>query len=336
MILQDHKYRGLNMKPIKISVAMTSFNGEKYILKQLKSIVSQTIVPDEVIICDDQSTDNTVELVERFIKENNLEDWSIVRNVENLGWKRNFYKVASLTTGDIVFFSDQDDIWLPQKIETMTKIMVEKNAGCVFGKKTIIDSNDMPLLEREEQRSFTNEIKQVVFRKSFFTKKVLGCCMCISRKIADLYLSLNCPDAGHDSQCARLALLYDTLWELDEPVIEYRIHSNNSSGISADVSFGASTNSKRYSGIQVSIGWMIKLLDRDDLDLVKKEIIKNCIVVQNNRSEYFKSDSKRLFVTLVRFIPYYSGLTMFVGDFAYKHDINIKMGKLRWKLGKRV
>lgn len=323
------------MRPIKISVAMTSFNGEKFILKQLESIATQTIVPDEVIICDDQSKDNTVEVVERFIKENNLEGWTIVRNIENLGWKRNFYKAASLTTGDIVFFSDQDDIWLPQKIETMTNIMVEKNAGCVFGRKTIIDSNDKPLLEREEQRSFTNEIKQVVFSKSFFTEKVLGCCMCISRKIVGLYLSLNYPDAGHDSQCARLALLYDTLWTLDAPVIRYRIHSNNSSEISADVSFGASTKSKRYSEIQVSIDWMTKLLDRDDLDLEKKEIIKKCIVAQNNRSEYLKPASKRLFVTLFRYVRYYSGFTTLVGDFAYNHDINSRMGRLRWKLSKR-
>jgi len=323
------------MRPIKISVAMTSFNGEKFIIKQLESIISQTLVPNEVIICDDQSKDNTVGLVERFIEENDLEGWSIVRNVENLGWKRNFYKAASLTSGDIVFFSDQDDIWLPQKIKTMTDIMVEKKAGCVYGRKTIIDSNDRPLLERQEQRSFTNEINQVDFSKSFFTRKVLGCCMCINRRIVDLYLSVNYPDAGHDSQCARIALLYDTLWELDSPVIQYRIHSNNTSGISADVSFGASTKSKRCSEIQVSIDWMTKLLHRNDLDLEKKEIMKKCIVAQNNRLEYFEPTSKRTFVTLFRFVPYYSGLTMLVGDFAYKHNINRKMGRLRWKLGNR-
>lgn len=323
------------MENTKVSVAMTSFNGNKYILKQLESIATQTIVPDEVIICDDQSKDNTIEIVERFIKENKLNGWVIVRNENNMGWKKNFFKATALTTGDIIFFSDQDDIWLPEKIEIMMKMMIEKNAGCLFGRKKIIDSNDKLLNERQEQKFFTNKINQVVFKKNFFEEKVLGCCMCINRKIANVFLSLNFPDAGHDSQCARLALLYDTLWMMDSPVIKYRIHSNNSSGISADFSFGASTKSKRYSDILTSIAWLTKLLDRDDLCLEKKEIIKKCIIFQRNRSDYFKPNSKKVFASLIRFFPYYRDFTMFIGDFAYRHNINRKTGKLRWKLCKR-
>ena len=74
-----------------ISVCMCTYNGEKYILPQLESIHAQTVAPDEVIICDDNSTDQTVSIIRDFIKEHGLEDtWSLHCNEENKGYPGNF------------------------------------------------------------------------------------------------------------------------------------------------------------------------------------------------------------------------------------------------------
>ncbi|MEN2776301.1 glycosyltransferase [Acetivibrio clariflavus] len=110
-----------------ISVCMATYNGERYIEQQLKSILDQTLQPDEVIISDDNSSDNTCEIIKKFIKKNSLEkSWKLFVNDINLGYPQNFYAAMSKCKGDIVFLADQDDIWKNDKIEKMVDIL-EKN-----------------------------------------------------------------------------------------------------------------------------------------------------------------------------------------------------------------
>ena len=93
----------------KISVAMTTYNGEKYIEKQLESLRLQTRKIDEVIICDDRSKDNTEKVVTDYINKYNLTGWKFIVNEKNLGFIENFKKSMRLTTGDYIFLADQDD-----------------------------------------------------------------------------------------------------------------------------------------------------------------------------------------------------------------------------------
>ena len=313
---------------IKVSVAMTSYNGEKYIIEQLESIRTQTRAPDEVIILDDRSSDNTVALVKKFILDNNLTNWRVIVNKVNLGWKKNFFESVRQTTGDIVFFSDQDDIWLPDKIRKMSEAMVEKHMGALYGAKEIVDGEGTAHPERMERASFTNNIIQVPFNESFYAIKTLGCCMCASREIVDAYIKLGFYEGGHDSQCGRLALLLSSLWYLDEPVIRYRIHGNNSSGIAADISFGASSLDKRKTSVHNSVLWLQLLLQELDLSQGKREILQNCCSAVSKRDQYLNGEIS--FLTLLKHRKYYTGATMLIGDFAYRHNLNSTLGKIRW------
>ena len=111
---------------MKISVVVCTFNGEKYIIEQLQSIYQQTTMPDEVIIQDDCSTDRTRELIEKFIRNHNLQnEWTLICNKENMGWKKNFMNAISKASGDLIFLSDQDDIWYLDKIEKMAGICID-------------------------------------------------------------------------------------------------------------------------------------------------------------------------------------------------------------------
>lgn len=92
-------------KPLKTSIALTTYNGSKYIVQLLDSLKQQSLAPTEVIIVDDNSTDNTVEIVQNYIKKCNLVNWKIYRNPKKLGWQKNFTKAISKTTGDYIFFS---------------------------------------------------------------------------------------------------------------------------------------------------------------------------------------------------------------------------------------
>ena len=315
---------------VKLSVAMTSYNGEKYIIEQLESIRTQSWVPDEVIILDDRSSDNTVTLVRKYIEKYHLSGWQICVNDVNLGWKKNFLEAVKRTTGDIIFFSDQDDIWLTDKIEKMSKAMIEKKMGVLYGAKEIIDAEGRPHPERMDKKAFSHEISQIPFSESFYAIKTLGCCMCASRDIVNTYIKLGFYDGGHDSQCGRLALLLSTLWYLDEPVIRYRIHGNNSSGVVADVSFGASSLDKRKSSVNSSLAWLKLLLQELDLSEEKRGVVQCCCDALEHRISYL--DSKTSIFSLFKYKRNYTDNTMLVGDFAYRHHLNTFLGKIRWLL----
>ena len=88
---------------MKVSIAMTTYNGEKYILSLLDSIKSQIVLPDEVIIYDDCSTDNTFELVTKYILNNNLSNWKATKNKCNIGWKKNFRRALKDCKYELIF-----------------------------------------------------------------------------------------------------------------------------------------------------------------------------------------------------------------------------------------
>ena len=107
-----------------ISVAMATYNGEKYLQQQLDSIAAQTVLPDELVVCDDCSTDRTIEILENFKNKVNF-DVLILRNEVNSGYVKNFARVISEAKGDYVFMCDQDDSWFPNKIEVVLKTFEE-------------------------------------------------------------------------------------------------------------------------------------------------------------------------------------------------------------------
>lgn len=101
-----------------ISIALATYNGEKYLAEQLQSFCAQTRLPDELIVCDDCSNDETLKIIYAFKKQAPF-SVKVYVNSNNLGYIQNFSKALSLCTGDIIFLSDQDDVWLPHKIEKM-------------------------------------------------------------------------------------------------------------------------------------------------------------------------------------------------------------------------
>ena len=111
-----------------ISVVLALYNGEKYIKEQLVSIINQTKPVQEIVICDDCSTDKSIDIVQE-LKEMTLGiSFKIIQNKKNLGYIRNFHEGISASKGDFIFLADQDDIWMPDKVEVMLRFMKESNA----------------------------------------------------------------------------------------------------------------------------------------------------------------------------------------------------------------
>lgn len=321
------------MKDIKVSIAMTMYNGEKYIVEQLKTIMNQTRTADEVVIVDDKSTDHCVELVENFIETNHLKNWQLVKNDKNVGWKKNFYKAAGYTTGDVVFFSDQDDIWMPNKIEKMLNVMINMNAGGVYCESIIVDQDGNILKERQSKKRFSGKISVVRCTKSFLFSVFLGCRCCFKREVIDKYLSLGFDDGDHDSQCGRIALLISTMYRYDEPLIKYRIHKNNNSGVVQEGSIGFSNINKRISTLEELRGW-IECASNDSIINNNKKLFLKLSNMLAYRIGYLNNQKGFHFFGLLKYSNLYPSFASLIGDYSYKHGINLFFGKMIAKLKK--
>ena len=119
-----------------ISVAMATYNGEKYIKEQLDSILKQLNNNDEIIISDDGSTDNTINIINSYNDKR-------IRIIEgpHKSVKQNFANAISNCKGKYIFLSDQDDIWLDYKVDTVLKVFETTNCTCVVHDAQVFDSN---------------------------------------------------------------------------------------------------------------------------------------------------------------------------------------------------
>jgi glycosyltransferase involved in cell wall biosynthesis len=108
---------------VRISIAMAAYNGAKYLQEQLDSFLSQTRQPDELIVCDDGSSDATRDILERF-RQSAPFAVQIHRNETRLGFTKNFEKALLRCSGDLVFLSDQDDVWFTTKVDVVEKALL--------------------------------------------------------------------------------------------------------------------------------------------------------------------------------------------------------------------
>lgn len=248
-----------------VSIAMTTYNGEKYIEKQLLSLLEQEHKPDEVIIADDRSTDNTVEIIKCFINAHNLNNWSVYVNDINLGFIDNFKKVISKTKGDIIFLCDQDDMWHKNKIEKLCILFDEHpdaiaiNSGFQF-----IDGEDNMLNQLESKKTSNNNTIKYYIEKNAFVKidysTIIkynispGCTMAFRSILKDKLTEKTGYTIPHDWHINLLACAQNGLYFYNSELIDYRIHSSNTIGMST-------TSDKPVLKIQGDFNKRLKVLE---------------------------------------------------------------------------
>lgn len=217
------------MNDKKISVAMASYNGIKYIGEQLDSIRTQTLNPDEVIICDDCSNDGTFEFCRDYIAKYNLTGWAVYRNDKNLGVLQNFRLAMNKCTGDYIFTCDQDDIWLPDKIQAMTQAMNENNnIMLLVSNYQAVDSNKQKI--NAHLRNITRNDGEIIRLplKNYWLENVRpGCVMAFRREILERLKIFDSADKLHDSVLWQHAVIMDSLYLINRQLILFRRHENN-------------------------------------------------------------------------------------------------------------
>jgi glycosyltransferase involved in cell wall biosynthesis len=219
----------------KISIALCTYNGSKYLRPQLDSFISQIRQPDEVIICDDRSSDRTLEIIDEFSRKAPFSVNCFV-NDNNLGAIKNFEKAIVLCTGHLIALSDQDDVWHPEKLKQCENILENRSdIGAVFSNAEVVDESLNPLgydmwqkanFTRKEQLSVINGKAIAVLLKHYI---VTGATMIFRADFKPGILPI--PSFWfHDAWIALLTASISKIAFISEPMMKYRQHSDNQLG----------------------------------------------------------------------------------------------------------
>ena len=221
---------------MRISVALCTYNGEKFIGQQIDSILNQTLKVDEIIVCDDGSSDRTIEILNQYSK-NNPNLFKIYQNEQNLKSVKNFEKAIQLCSGDIIFLSDQDDIWVNEKVEHYISYfdknpnikVLASNGYCINEKSEVEEKYsiwDVPQFLREKKVT-VNYFRLITHIENIAT----GASMAFRKEIiCEVFPFPVINNFHHDEWIAIIAAQKNSFELLNNKYFSYRIHDNQQVG----------------------------------------------------------------------------------------------------------
>lgn len=218
----------------KIDILLATYNGEKFVKEQIESILNQTYENFNLIISDDASTDNTLNILEEYEKKDTR--IKIFKKEKNEGLIDNFEFLLKNVTSDYFMFSDQDDIWKKDKIEKSINKLKEENSGLVYTDLEIVDEKLNVIYPSywKYKQIYKKIIKYNNFEALYLNNFVTGCTILAKSKyIKDILpLPRNSKFVLHDYWTALIISAKDKISYVEEPTIQYRQHKNNRVGSS--------------------------------------------------------------------------------------------------------
>lgn len=258
----------------KIDILMATYNGEKYLSEQIDSIIFQTYKNWNLLIRDDGSSDSTFEILKEYEKKDSR--IKIISDEKgNLGIVKNFEELLKISDSDLIMFSDQDDVWVENKLELyLSKIKNFINEGFLIHSDAILFSETK---EKILKNTFiSGKIKKMGLKNIFFNYFVQGATILISKEIKKFILPFSEEVYLHDRYIHIISELFFKRIFIKEPLIYYRQHSNNQIGAKSTFK---SLFSKRY-------------FDKRDYKMIKKiyENYQNLLTEDKKEiiEEYFK------------------------------------------------
>jgi glycosyltransferase involved in cell wall biosynthesis len=213
----------------KVTVCMAVYNGEKYICEQLKSILSQLKDSDELIVVDDCSQDSSLEIIRSFNDERII----ILRNSLNGGVVKAFEMALKKSSGDFIFFADQDDIWLPGKVEECIEYLHKTRRLAIVTDARVIDESRNVLHDSYFQLRHSGS----GFFKNFYKTTYVGCCMAVDASVKQYVLPFPSDIPMHDQWIGLVCEVLGGVSFLPKVLIEYRRHSNNQTKIDGSLNW---------------------------------------------------------------------------------------------------
>ncbi len=232
----------------RISVAMCTFNGARYLEEQLESVALQSRLPHELIVCDDQSTDETLAILKRFRAEAPFAV-KVIQNRQRLGSTRNFDQAIGLARGELIALCDQDDRWMPRKLELLSDGLKENPfLGAVFSDANLIDGDGQAVGMRLFAKHKFTETKQRDFvgcpTATLMKHDVVTGATLMFRASIRRYCSPIPSSWVHDGWLAWMIALHSRLGLIAEPLIDYRVHAGQQLGVIEEQDTAARTQAE--------------------------------------------------------------------------------------------
>lgn len=317
-----------------VSVVVAACNGKEYIEKQLESINNQTKKADEVIICDDSSTDETYAIIRQFIANSGLNNWKCFKNTKNVGYYENFINLVKMASGDTIYFSDQDDIWDLKKIEcfenefaqNLNIMMIQSNYCLIDEKDKIINFNTkyhgnskkevVNICTKEMCRfagsgftmAFKKEVKEFVFNNRLETMSEIF-------EFHDILFGLASISLGKVRMCRNI-------------VDKHRLHNNNSTQKKMKNYAAGRSIDKQIANVCKRKKRIAKLLELNILKDNTKKTFMNYEKFNSNREKWLTKHNIFSFIYIFLNINFYNCKRVILADFLY----GIGMEKLVIKL----
>lgn len=208
----------------KISVILATYNAKKYLKEQIDSILNQDCLIYELIICDDCSKDETVQIIEEYQIKN--EKIKLIKNEKNLGVNETFLKLLENATGEIIFFSDQDDVWNSNKVSEMSNKFKDSTKKILVYSNNKIVNSELKKLGVSMQFRATKET--LLDSLLFHNGGLQGCSLAISSNLKKEILKYNGYSHMHDLLISLYAACFsDEIHYIEKELFLYRQHSNN-------------------------------------------------------------------------------------------------------------
>lgn len=305
----------------KISIALCTYNGAKYLPDQLESYINQTHLPDELVVCDDCSSDQTQEIIRKFAQKAPFPVHLNI-NEKNLRSTKNFERAISLCTGDLIFLSDQDDYWMPEKVEKIVAEF-EKNEkiGMVFSDAELVDEKLNSLKCRLWTHTFIRKRRKQALKGKLFNillceNVVTGATMAFRSDYRKVFMPIpdNIPNLIHDGWISLLIANEAEVAFTNKPLIKYRQHSGQQLGIDYENDFKLdfTERKKRFAtSIEVNLKDVFRLNRLEKLFASCPQLAdrRNTIsfddirIEKNEKSEHYEARMNLPLSRFGRFLP---------------------------------
>lgn len=206
------------------SICLATYNGEKYIKDQIKSIIMQMEEQDELIVSDDCSIDNTLSIIEEI----NDKRIKIIRSDKNYGHVKNFEKAIEIASKDIILLSDQDDVWKAHKLRTVKNLFHKyPNISIIYHGLDFVDQELNPI-KKTYSRSSTCVHKGFLFAVThIFKGRIFGCSSAFRSRLKNTLLPFPDYIIAHDHWLGIIGGFSGDVIEIDESLVFYRQHEHN-------------------------------------------------------------------------------------------------------------
>lgn len=254
------------------TILLPTYNGQKYICQMVESIYQQDYRPIEVIITDDASTDKTLPVIKRWLKDKNTEDISfkVIKNADNIGLSGNLSRAAKHVHGSYLFLADQDDIWLNNKVSSQIEYLENHNecVMCVSDAAIINEKNEIVC---KSSFKYINAFPAKRNYRKVLNSRILYAanCICLRTEHLDKIFPVPRRVCEHDTFITIMAAHFGDVGYLTKALTLYRIHENNLSG-----PYAMETNSNLFKAGYIIYKAMKRINWRETVDpiIIKKEL----------------------------------------------------------------